>query len=400
MMTNDMGDTEKLAEYIAEAATLGIRILPPDVNGSDVHFAPEATGAGGGEPEAGAIRFGLAAIKGVGEVAMQSILDSRATGGRFTSLVDLCERVDTRALNRKVLEAFVRCGACDSLGASRAALSAEIDRALTRGQSVAQDRLRGQASMFGLLDAGAPETVSRSDVIHEWPVIERLAAEKELLGFYVTGHPLDPYRSVLETYALTDTARLSELPNRTMTRLGGIVSAVQQGFSKRSGKPYALLTLEDHKGSVQLLCLNEAYDRHRDLFTVARPIFVIGEVVTGEDRPKIFPQEIYPLEEAPRRLTRQVHLRFCAAETTVPDLQAARELVAAHPGPCPLFLCFQRADGMAAFVEANDRLNVMPSLEFQKAVQARLGDHAYYAKADPTLPERARRRWEAAGNGE
>ncbi|MCC7375057.1 MAG: DNA polymerase III subunit alpha [Verrucomicrobiales bacterium] len=415
MMTNDMADTDKLAEYIAEAKTSGIAILPPDVNASDVYFAPEkpetSPGANGHgkdlcqgngheeKSDAGetlAIRFGLAAIKGVGEVAVQNILEARRAGGRFVSLEDLCERIDTRAVNRKVLEAFVRCGACDSFGSTRAGLFAGIDRALARGQEVAQDRQRGQSSLFGLIGADTDQKPQKSAVLAEWSAGERLSAEKELLGFYVTGHPLDPFRQILETYGLTDSLKLASLPNRSMTRLGGIISVVQQGFSKKSGKPYALLTMEDLVGSVQLLFLNEAFENNREQFVVGRPVLVVGEVVAGDDRPKIFPQEVFPLEQAPRRLTRQVHIRLQTSVVSSPELKATRDLVSAHPGSCPLFLRFQRPDGNVAFIEANDRYRVSPSLELQQAVESLLGPAAYFAKADPTLPERPRRRWEQA----
>lgn len=253
--------------------------------------------------------------------------------------------------------------------------------------------------MFGMLDAAVPPPPKVAPQASEWPLAERLAAEKELLGFYVTGHPLDPYRTLLEIYTLSDSERLASVPNRTMTRLGGIISAAQQGFSKKSGKPYALLTLEDLTGSVQVLCLNEAYDNHRDLFVAGRAVFVIGEVSAGEDRPKIFLQEMYPLEEAPRRLTRQVHLRLRLAEMNSERLRRARDLVAAHAGSCPLFLCLLRGDGAAAFVEVNDRYRIHPSLEFQRAVESEFGAAAYFAKADPTLPERPRRRWEQGASG-
>jgi DNA polymerase-3 subunit alpha len=348
----------------------------------------------------GAIRFGMAAVKGVGEIAVESVLKARASGGRFSSLTDLCERVDTRTVNRKVLEAFIKCGACDSLGGTRAGNFAQIDRALARGQSVAQDRASGQVSLFGMLDSATPAPRREPVPAAEWSLAERLAAEKELLGFYVTGHPLDVFRPLLQAYSLTDTARIVGLAARTVTRLGGLVGAVQQGFSKKSGKPYALLTLEDLEGSVQLLCLNEVCETYRELFTPGRALFVVGEVSVGEDRPKIFPVEMYPLEDAPRRLTKQVHLRFKTAEVTPADLREARDLVAAHAGECPLFLCFIRPDASVGFIEVNDRYRVMPSLAFQQAVEARFGASAYYAKADPTLPERPRRRWEQSGSGE
>ncbi len=155
-----------------------------------------------------------------------------------------------------------------------------------------------------------PEAISN---LPEWPQHELLAHEKELLGFYVTGHPLTPFAPILEKYALANTAKLAELPNRSLTRIGGLIAAVQNGVSKKSGKPYSMVTLEDLEGSVQMLCMNENYDKYRGLLEPNKAMLVIGEVNTGDDRPKIFPQEIMPLEDAPKKFTKQVHLRLQTA---------------------------------------------------------------------------------------
>src|SRR5205085_4515046 len=288
MMTNDMADTEKLSLYIAEARAMGIEILPPDVNESQVHFAPAPTaGAAPGtdghtEPAAegspSAIRFGLAAIKGVGEVAVQSILKGRNEGEQFGSLSEMCERVDGRTINRKILEALIKCGACDCLGKTRAAHFAHVDRVLAHAASIISDRQRGQSSLFGALEDRAAAEPESQENLPEWPEHEMLAHEKELLGFYVTGHPLTPHASILEKYNLATTKSLTQLPNRTLTRLGGMIAAVQNGFSKKSGKPYAMITLEDLEGAVQVLCINENYDKFRELFVTGKAILVIGEV--------------------------------------------------------------------------------------------------------------------------
>jgi len=221
-----------------------------------------------------------------------------------------------------------------------------------------------------------------------------LAHEKELLGFYVTGHPLTPYAPILEKYALSKTSALAQLPNRSLTRIGGLIAAVQHGVSKKSGKPYSLVTLEDLEGSVQILCLNENYDRYREMLAPNQAILVVGEVNNGDEKPKIFPQEIMPLEDAPRRFTRQVHLRLHTAHLQPADLESIRELVAAHSGKCPLFLCFVKPTGEVVFVETHERFFVMPSSGFQKAVDELFGEETYYARVDTTLPERAPRRWE------
>ncbi|HLZ53496.1 MAG TPA: DNA polymerase III subunit alpha, partial [Verrucomicrobiae bacterium] len=386
MMTNDMADTAKLAQYIAEARTFNIEVLGPDVNESQVYFAPAREGK--------AIRFGLAAIKGVGEAAVETILKARTEGGKFTSLSDLCERVDGRTVNRKILEALIKSGACDCFGQTRATLFAQIERTLARAASILSDKQKGQSSLFGALEEKAPPMPEAISNLTEWPQHELLANEKELLGFYVTGHPLTPFAPILEKYTLTNTAKLAELSNRSLTRIGGLIAAVQNGVSKKSGKPYSMVTLEDLEGSVQVLCMNENYEKYRELLKPNLAILVVGEVNTGDERPKIFPQEIMPLADAPKKFTKQVHLRLHTAHLKTEHLEAVRELVAAHPGKCPLLLCFMQPGGGVVFMDTNERFSVTPSLELQQAVDSRFGEETYYAKVDTSPPERAPRRWE------
>ncbi len=407
MMTNDMGDTAKLSQYIAEARVMGIEVLPPDVNESRVFFAPsKSTGrdallrvqkatqtkkdAQQRVPTQG-IRFGLAAIKNVGEVAVESILKVRSEGGPFESLADLCERVDSRTVNRKVLEAFIKSGACDCFGETRATLSASIDRTLARAASNVADRQSGQSSLFGLLQERAAPKDELLTRLEEWPQHELLAAEKELLGFFVTGHPLTPYTDILERYCLANTATLAQLPSRSLTRIGGLIAAVQHGVSKKTSKPYAMVTLEDLEGSVQVLCMNENYDKYRALLQPNAAILVLGEVNTGDEKPKLFPQEIMPLDEAPRKFTKQVHLRLHAAHLKPESLDAVCELVEAHKGKCPLFLCFIQPGGEVVFLETHENFAVTPSRKLQEEADRRFGEDTYYAKVDTSLPERQQR---------
>ena len=419
MMTNDLADTAKLGEFINEARSMGIEVLPPAVNESQVYFAPAARvgqssrlsqtseltseDAGKDRRDAGptqGIRFGLAAIKGVGEVAVESLLKARAAGGKFTSLADFCERVDARAVTRKTLEAFIKSGACDDFGETRATLFASLEHALARAASANADRVSGQSSLFAMMEATPAATAAPLIRQPEWPQHELLAAEKELLGFYVTGHPLTPYASILEKFTLTTTTKLAELPPRSLTRLGGMIATVQHGVSKKSGKPYAMATLEDLEGSVQLLVLGENYDKFRELLQPNAALLVIGEVNAGDEQPKIFPQEILPLDDAPRKYTKQVHLRLHSAHLTRAGLEAARDLVAAHKGKCPLYLCLLQPSGGSVFIETADNFQVNPSRQLQTAVDERFGPDTYYAKVDTALPERQQRRWERKpGNG-
>jgi DNA polymerase III subunit alpha len=443
MMTNDMGDTAKLSQYIAEARTMSIEVLPPSVNESEKFFAPaprsaavsaaaaamatyasvraeipptydrdaveeeemgglDAAGANPSQqtgetpvpPPKQAIRFGLVAVKGIGEIAVECLIKAREEGGPFKTLAELCERVDGRTVNRKALEALIKCGACDCFGETRATLFASIDMVLTRAAGIIADRQRGQASMFDMLEDSSSTPALQLIKLEEWPQHELLAAEKELLGFYVTGHPLSPLAPILEKYSLHTTNALAALPNRGMTRIGGMVGAVQSGFSKKTNKPYALVTLEDLEGSVQILCMNENYDNNRELLVQNKALLVIGEVNNSEDKPKIFPSEIMPLEDAPRKFTKQVHFRLQTAHLKPENIEQVFELVKAHPGKCPLFLCFMRPTGGVVFVDTNERYSVTPSLALQQAADALLGEDTYYAKVDTSLPERQRRQWE------
>ena len=390
MMTNDMANTEKLSEYIAEAREVGIEVLGPDVNESGVHFAPAQDGK--------AIRFGMAAIKGVGEGAVETILKARGESGKFKTLAELCERVDGRSLGRKTLEALIKTGACDCFGQTRATLTAQIERTLARAASILSDRQKGQSSLFCALEekssSAVPENIAN---LPEWPQHELLAHEKELLGFYVTGHPLTPLAPLLQRFSLHNTAQLATAQNRSMTRIGGMIAAVSHGTSKKSGKPYSMVTLEDLEGSVQLLVMND-YDKFRPLLEPNKALLVIGEVSTGEDKPKIFPQEIMPLEDAPKKYTKQVHLRLPMAHLQPDDMNKVAELVAAHPGKCPLYLCFMRPEGGTIFIETNPRFNVAPCIELEHAANRLFGEKTFYAVVDKSLPEKARRAWEKKGN--
>ena len=390
MMTNDMANTEKLSEYIAEARAFGIEVLQPDVNESGVFFAPARKGK--------AIRFGMAAIKGVGEAAVEAILKARAEHGKFKTLSELCEHVDGRTLTRKPLEALIKTGACDSFDQTRATLFAQIERTLSRAASILSDKQKGQSSLFGALEEKTPPMPEAISNLPEWPQHELLAHEKELLGFYVTGHPLTPFAPILERYTLTNLAKLGELPNRSLTRIGGMISAVTHGFSKKSGKPYSMVTLEDLEGSVQLLVMND-HEKFRPLLEANKAILVVGEVSTSEDKPKIFPQEIMPLEDAPKKYTKQVHLRLHTAHLQPKDLTKVQELVAAHAGKCPLFLCFMLPGGATVFVGTHEKFGVTPSLELEHAANKSFGEETYYAKVDTSLPEKTRRSWEKKNGG-
>jgi DNA polymerase-3 subunit alpha len=332
---------------------------------------------------------------------VQGIITARDAGGKFTSLTDFCERVDSRTVNRKTLEALIKCGACDSFGEPRASMFAALDRVMARAASAAADRQRGQSSLFGMMEEpAAKQPVEKAALLPEWPQHELLAHEKELLGFYVTGHPLTPFAPLLEKYCLHNSTTAKTLAPRTMTRIGGMIGTVQQGLSKKNGKAFAIVTLEDLEGTFSMLLFNENYDKFRELLVPQKALLIVGEVNNEEDKPKLFPSELMPLEDAPRKFTKQVHLRLNTAHLTPELIERAVAIAQAHAGRVPLFLCLRRPAGELIFIETHERFNVAPSLALQQAVDDQFGEETYYAKVDTTPPERPRRAWERRGGGE
>ena len=386
MMTNDMNDISKLTILINEARNYGVKVLRPDVNESQVNFAPAQEGT--------VIRFGMAAIKGVGTVVVEKIIKAREEGGWFSDLSDMCERVESGTMNRKVLEALIKGGACDCFEDNRATMFAAIDQILSRAASVVADRERGQASLFGMMEEPEEAEAMKLPQLEEWPQHESLAAEKELLGFYVTGHPLSPYAGLIEAFALHDCKTAKTLEPRAMTRIAGMVDSVNSGVSKKSNKPYAMVTCEDLQGSFQVLCLGENYDKFAGKLQQGNTVLVVGEVNNEEDTPKLFPVEVIALEDAPRKYTTQVHFRLQMAHLTREKLEQTLTIVEAHRGRVELFLCMNQPNGAVAFIETDDRYFVTPSVALQQAIDDLFGEGTYYAKVDKTLPEKQRPVWQ------
>lgn len=389
LMTNDMNSLEKLSVLLAEAKVMGIKVAAPHVNESDTGFtALKGTRV---------IRFGLAAVKGVGSTAVDQIIESRKKDGPFKSLQDMLDRVDTRAVNRKALEALIKAGALEGLGPNRATLSSQIDTALSRASKAAQDRMRGQSTLFDMFDAGAEEAGtdgldSDVPVLEEWPESEMLQAEKDLLGFYVTGHPLEPYRPLLDTYGAVNSDSIKEIQDRSMTRIGGIVVSANKGFSKKSGKPYAMATLEDMQGTFNLLLINETFDQYSDLVEPGNRLLVTGEVSLEDDSAKLFPVEIIQLERAPRKLTKRVQIRIRMAESDPDKIHQLHQLLQATPGRCPVWLVFRHPAGPKIFLETHERYSIDPGLDLQRSVESILGEDSYYASVDFDLPQKRQNR--------
>ncbi len=250
LLSNELANTDKIQLFINECKRMGIEVQAPDVNESGVRFTVRDA----------KIRFGLAAIKNVGEVAVKNVIEVRDATGRFASFEEFCTRVDLRIVNRKVLECLAKCGAFDSLGEPRAEVFAAIEYQMSRASAVQRDRERGQAALFDVEPVNARQKATGRLPVVEWAQGEILAFEKELLGFYVTGHPLSEYAEILTRYEMASSGKLAELQDGQVTRIGGIISKLVPKTTKQ-GKPMAIMTLEDLDGAVEVLVFPESYAR-------------------------------------------------------------------------------------------------------------------------------------------
>jgi DNA polymerase-3 subunit alpha len=339
LLTSEMGDTDKIVKYIDECRAMGLTVSPPDVNVSAVRFSVA------GET----IRFGLAAIKNVGEAAMESILATRASEGPFKTLDDFCSRVDLRLVNRRVIESLVKAGAFDSLGLPRAHLLAQTDAALEAGQRVQRDRAEGQASFFDdLLPQAAVQTrvEAAMPVVEEWPEDQRLAYEKEVLGFYISGHPLAQYAGLVESLGVTTSADLASKGHGARVTLVGHVAALKETATK-SGNRMAFATLEDMTGTVEVTVFPEPFKAAAPFLRGREPVVVRGRVDDGDKGRVVLAEDVRLLEQSlgatgarPKSggEASACRIRVRGDGDPAARLAALRKLCEEHPGGVPVFV--------------------------------------------------------------
>ena len=371
LLSNELANTDKIQLFINECKRMGIEVLAPDVNESGVRFTVRD----------GRIRFGLAAIKNVGEVAVQNVIHVRETSGRFQSFEDFCTRVDLRIVNRKVLECLAKCGAFDSLGEPRTLVFAAIEYQMSRAASVQRDRERGQTALFDVEPVNARQKATGQRPAVDWSQSEMLSFEKELLGFYVTGHPLSEFAEVLRRYELASSGQLGQLQDGQVTRIGGIISKLSPKTTKQ-GKPMAIMTLEDLDGSVEVLVFPESYARYGPSLKADAAIFVCGMVNLREDKPKIVADQVIALEDVPKRFTKAVHIRLSVGTTEDAVLARLHEVMRAHKGSIPVLFCFIYPDGKLVFLEAHEHFSVSPTQQFVRDIEAILGEDSVWLKVD------------------
>ena len=378
LLSNEINNTEKISVFVGECKRMGISILPPDINKSGLKFTPETiagigdAGAGINHPGYNAIRYGLAAIKNVGEAAMAMAIREREQRGEFASLEDFCGRLDSRVANRKMLESLVRAGAFDFTRRDRAELFALIDDALASSAALQRDRLSGQVSLFDQHTHAA--TAARRQPIKSWSEHEKLSYEKELLGFYVSGHPLDAYADLLAAKNYRSIASLGELEDRVQFKIAGAIVEVEKKFTKKDGKPFAVVRLEDLLDILEVVVWNELYLKVSDVLVPGRVVELKGTLDRRDEMLRATAIEIKPLAPVkPNGATERsedasqvsaILLRFSSG-TTGDELRQVRNILVSSPGRHPVQLLFDRDNGNSLRFDAGAefRVDVTPDLE-------------------------------------
>lgn len=371
LLSSEMGNTDKLVKYINECRDMEIRILPPDVNESFKKFTVVE----------GAIRFGLAAVKNVGETVVESVIEERVKHGRFESFYNFLERVDQKVANRKLLESLIKCGTFDSFEVKRSQLTAVLDQALELTTRSKQDRLRGQASLFDLLGAGAQrqhQNIPLPDIA-EWEEEKVLLFEKELLGFYVTGHPLRRHQEVLRLYAADTTEGLYDRNDGDDIVLGGVLDKIQIKMTKKGDK-MAILTFEDLEGMVEAVIYPKVFEKIGIRAKEDLICFVEGRLELKEDMAKVIINEIVSLEEAPRRYSKAIHIDIQSGRTQLQELDKLYEELLQEKGECPVFLNFSFQDKGKLSMSTSSKFKIYPSPKMIHRLREIFGDDAVVLK--------------------
>jgi DNA polymerase-3 subunit alpha len=374
LLSCDIGNSDKLVVFINEVRDMDLEVLPPDINHSDVRFRPEGS----------AVRFGLAGIKNVGAAATESVVKERKAGGEFTGLMDFCSRLDNQVVNRKVIESLVRCGAFDDLGAHRARVFGGIDFAMQRASTAMRDRQAGQGSLFELMPEDATTSISDDELpdVEQWHESELLSGEKELLGMYMSGHPLSKYEKILKKYQLATVLGLAELPDNTPTRVGGIISSVTQRYTRRQ-ETMAIVEIEGLDGTAEIVVFPEPFRAYGSLLVPETAVMICGDNDRQDDkRARVRAREIYALDDVPKLFTKQVSIHIPAARSENGTLDTVRNTLTLHPGSVKVMICVQFPMGEKVFLSTSDTVNVLPSRELCREVEGILGERSIYLSAN------------------
>ena len=366
LLTEDMANTDKVVKSIGDCREMGIEVLPPDINESLRSFRVLEK----------AMRFGLGAVKNVGEGAIEAIIEARGDEP-FKDIFDFCERVDQRRVNKRVIEALIKCGAFDCTGAKRAQLMAALEDAAANGQRVQQERESAQASLFGAaeIQRGSNGSGNRLPDIPEWDEKYRLGCEKEAIGFFITGHPLDRYVADMRRFSSVDCSSILEAKEKSEIKICGVPTSLKEIMTKK-GDRMGFVALEDLVGSVEVVVFSDVYARCSELLKGDDPIHVTGTVELGEKGAKVMASDIVLLRDLVERETRRVNFTIDAKEADPGKLKTLKEIISRYQGICRSFLHLDIENSSRVTIRLSDVYKVAASEELTVEVSNLFGYNA------------------------
>ena len=376
LLTYEMDSTDKIVEYIGECQRMGIEVRAPDINESGVDFTPLYDD----EDKSGqrVIRFGLAAVKGVGGKAVEQIIEARKKTGRFKSLFHFCENVDLRAVNKQVLESLIKAGAFDRLGGNRHQMTAGLERAMEGGASLQSDKVKGQMNFFGQMagEIDYAEDHKRLPDVPPWPEPQMLAYEKQVLGFYVTSNPLSHHAEEINDYSTMNTAHLAKSTGEKQVVIGGMVTRIRYNITRNgrnAGAKMAVFVLEDLQGTCEVVLFPDVLNEYASLVVEDSIVFVKGKTDFRRERPNVIASELIPLERAREKLAKGVKIRLDAREVTQEKVLQIRSICQHHRGSRPFSVVVQTDRGRV-HATADKSLCVNPDVDFCRKMKQLIGE--------------------------
>ncbi len=376
LLTYEMGTTDKVVDYIGECKAMDIDILPPDINESFTDFTVVYEEQHEHKKDSGFIRFGLGAVKGVGEKAVDAIIAARQEVGRFHSLFHFCENTDMRAVNRQVIDALIKAGAFDKLGGTRAQMAAGLDKAMQIGTTSQRDKSSGQMNLFG----GGGEDSFEADSeqlpnVAAWSEKELLFFEKDVLGFYVTSNPLSRHGETIEAYSNSDTAKLHDYSGKEVV-IGGMITKIRHIVTKNgrnAGAKMAVFVLEDLKGNCEVVAFPETLAQFCELVEVDNVVFVRGKVDTAREVPNIICSEIIDIDEAAKKLAATVKINLPEDVITPEKVGRIKNLCGHFKGKSPLSIEVITDEGKKIMLRTQRDFFVRPDVDFCKRMREVVG---------------------------
>ena len=376
LLTTESGNADKVAQYIEDCHRMSIDVLPPDVNKSVLGFTVEDEN----------IRFGLLAIKNAGETPALAIVEERDANGPYNDIFDFCGRLDTRQVNRRLIESLNKAGAFASTGWNRRQIEATLDAALSEGQLAQQDRQSGQTSLFDLTDMqDAGQTMHEKPSIEEWPEAELLAMEKEMLGLYVSSHPLARYADVLERFSTIGIADIPALREGQEVVLGGLVSNVKHHITSRGGK-MAFLTIETIEGSCEMTVFADLFEQRAGLLVQDMIVMLPSRVSFRNNEAGLIASDVLPIEAAEEHLTKAVHIRVRTPGLDDAILERLARIIGGKPGKCDVYLHCVTPGKREVTVHASKACRVVPSKALRAEVENLLGEDALWCSGGNGYP--------------